>query len=72
MKIRMSWLHKHERRNRIPVKLYLSSDHAAWPEWIVRDLGLNDPENGMLRQGKAAQAKLDQRRNVFFTGLERL
>jgi hypothetical protein len=30
---------------RKPALLYLSRDQTSWPHWMVRDLGLNDPEN---------------------------
>ncbi|CTQ54156.1 hypothetical protein LP7551_02688 [Roseibium album] len=35
----------HRLHHRKPASLYLSRDQTAWPHWMVRDLGVDDPEN---------------------------
>lgn len=45
--MKTQWLKRifRQRRYAAASSFYLPTDRTLWPEWVVRDIGLDDPEN---------------------------
>jgi|GEM_PF-2816704 len=42
----------------VPSRLYLSRERESLPAWVVRDIGLDDPENGKaVKDGHCRKAE---------------